>query len=426
VLHLKYAGWSTLFSAHIALQLSEAGITPNLGDPYPDIVYGVVVAKEPAKENLLQILEKHKWSQVWTRQCACVYTIRLCALGKVAFLSVVSGNQEKLWVGFNDRTVLQWLRLISSLTTLIIDLRENVDSFRSYLGFTPHVEPCVGSFPALQNLHLPLGHAPIDSIYIYSQIVVNLPTIFSGLKSFRMDEWVEGFWRLDWYPSEGMLVSDDRAEPLIWPGLESLTLGKIESAGEVRTRWIPGTMNYTSYHGRRMLWAVDPNKEEGTDVADVVHTLPKFQLPNLRRLSLVGVMLRQSDLGWVPDVLKMFPSLDVMEGEVLNSREPRSPCLDPELNEYGAYEQRVSVDDPNIQEPQEDRLSFQKFQAALGDTWWLTVDEVWPGKVRPGTFKSSCSNVAAVCTPKKQVMSNISKVCDRSRCRYLGLRQWTW
>jgi hypothetical protein len=96
-------------------------------------------------------------------------------------------------MGFNDRTVLQWLRLNSSLTTLIVDLKENVDSFRSYLGFTLHVEPYVGSFPALQNLYLPPGHAPIDSIYTYSQIVVNLPTIFSGLKSFRMDKWVEGF-----------------------------------------------------------------------------------------------------------------------------------------------------------------------------------------------------------------------------------------
>jgi hypothetical protein len=94
-----------------------------------------------------------------------------------------------------------------------------------------------------------------------------------------------------------------------------------------------------------MLWAVDPNEEEGIDV---MHALPKLQLPDLRRLSLVGVMLRHSDLGWVPDVLKLFPSLDVMEGEVLNSREPRSPSLDPELNEYGAYEQRVSVDDPNL------------------------------------------------------------------------------
>jgi hypothetical protein len=334
----------------------------------PNIVYGVVVAKEPAKENLLQILEKHEWSHVWTRQCACVYTTRLCALGKVAFLSVVPGNQEKLWMGFDDCTVLQWLRLNSSLTTLIVDLRENVDSFRSNLGFIPIVEPYVGSFPALQNLHLPLGHAPIDSIYTYSQIVVNLPTIFPGLKSFRFDEWVEGFWRLDWYPSEGMSVFDDRAEPLIWSVLESLTLGKIESAGEVRARWIPGTTDYAPYHGRGMLWAVDPNEEEDTDVADVVSALPKLQLPDLRSSSLVGVMLRHSDLGWVPDVLKLFPSLDVMEGEVFNSREPRSPYLDPELNEYGAYEQRVSVDDPNIQELQEDRLSFQKLQAALGDT----------------------------------------------------------
>jgi hypothetical protein len=92
VLHMKYAGWGTLSGAHLAFQLSEAGITPNIGDLDPDIVYGVVVAKEPAKENLLQILEKHEWSHVWTRQCACVYTTRLCALGKVAFFSVVPGN----------------------------------------------------------------------------------------------------------------------------------------------------------------------------------------------------------------------------------------------------------------------------------------------------------------------------------------------
>jgi hypothetical protein len=140
---------------------------------------------------------------------------------------------------------------------------------------------------------------------------------------------------MDWYFFEGMSVSDDRAEPLIWPGLESLTLWKIESAGEVRARWIPGTTNYALYHGREMLWAADRNEEEGTDVADVVHALPKLQLPDLRRLSLVGVMLRHSDLGWAPDVLKLFSSLNVMEGEVLNSREPRSPCLDPGFNEYG-------------------------------------------------------------------------------------------
>jgi hypothetical protein len=59
-------------------------------------------------------------------------------------------------------------------------LREGVDSFRSYLGFTSHVEPYVGSFPAIQNLHLPLGHAPIESIFTYSQIVVNLSTLFPG------------------------------------------------------------------------------------------------------------------------------------------------------------------------------------------------------------------------------------------------------
>jgi hypothetical protein len=154
VLHMKYAGWATLSNAHIAFQLSEAGVRPNPSDPDDDIVHGVVVAKEPAKENLLQILEKHEWSHVWTRQCACVYTTRLCALGKVAFLSLVPGNREKLWMDFGNCTVLQWLRLNSSLTTLIVDLREGVDSFRSYLGFTPHVEPYVGSFPALQNLHL--------------------------------------------------------------------------------------------------------------------------------------------------------------------------------------------------------------------------------------------------------------------------------
>jgi hypothetical protein len=50
-----------------------------------------------------------------------------------------------------------------------------------------------------------------------------------------------------------MSVSDDRAEPLIWPGLESLTFAKIESAGEVRARWIPETMDYAPYHGRGML-----------------------------------------------------------------------------------------------------------------------------------------------------------------------------
>jgi hypothetical protein len=69
-------------------------------------------------------------------------------------------------------------------------------------------------------------------------------------------------------------------------------------------------------------------------------------------------MLRHSNLGWVPDVPKLFPSLDVMEGEVFDSREPRSSYLNLELNEYGAYKQRVSIDDPNVQELQEDRLSF--------------------------------------------------------------------
>jgi hypothetical protein len=69
-----------------------------------------------------------------------------------------------------------------------------------------------------------------------------------------------------------------------------------------------------------MLWAIDPNEEEGTDV---VHALPQLHLPDLKRLSLIGVMLRHSDLDWVPNVLKLCPSLEVMEGEVLNSREPR-------------------------------------------------------------------------------------------------------
>jgi hypothetical protein len=107
--------------------LSEAGVRPNPSDLDNDIVYGVVVAKEPAKENLLQILEKHEWSHVWTRQCACVYTTRLCALGKVAFLSIVPGNQEKLWMGFGDCTVLQWLRLRvvarSGVPVLVFKLR---------------------------------------------------------------------------------------------------------------------------------------------------------------------------------------------------------------------------------------------------------------------------------------------------------------
>jgi hypothetical protein len=43
-----------------------------------------------------------------------------------------------------------------------------------------------------------------------------------------------------------------------------------------------------------MLWAIDPNEEEGTDV---VQALPKLQLPDRRRLSLIGVMLRHSDFG---------------------------------------------------------------------------------------------------------------------------------
>jgi hypothetical protein len=193
VLHMKYAGSGTLSSAYLAFQLSKVGFRPNPSDSNNDGIYGVVVAKEPAKENLLQILEKHEWSHIWTRQCACVYISRLCVLGKVAFLSVVPGSRENLWMDFCNCTVLQWLRLNSSLTTLIVDLREDVDSFKSYLGFTPHVEPYVGSFPALQNLHHPLGHAPIGSIFTYSQILVNLPTLFPGLKSFRMDEWVEAF-----------------------------------------------------------------------------------------------------------------------------------------------------------------------------------------------------------------------------------------
>jgi hypothetical protein len=163
---------------------------------------------------------------------------------------------------------------------------------------------------------------------------------------------------MDWYLSEGMSISDDWAEPLIWPNLESLTFGKIESAGEMRSRWISGTTDYAPYHGRGMLWAVDPNEEEGTDVAVVVHALPKLQLPDLRRLSLVGVILRHSDLGWMPDVLKTISEFGCHGGGGFNSREPRSPCLDPVLNEYGAYEQRVSIDDSNIRELQEDRFSF--------------------------------------------------------------------
>jgi hypothetical protein len=205
---------------------------------------------------------------------------------------------------------------------------------------------------------------------------------------------------MNWDPAEGILASsDDRAEPLMWPGLESLTLGKIASVGEVHARWIPGTTDYAPYHGRGMLWAIDPSEEDGTDV---VHALPKLQLPDLRRLSLIGVMLRHSALGWVPDVLKLFPSLEVMEGEVLNSREPRETenidGFDGSFYEEQSmeYVRRLSVDNPNMQELVEDRLSFQRLQAALKDTWWLTVDEVWPGKVRPNTFrfkllKRSCS-----------------------------------
>jgi hypothetical protein len=51
------------------------------------------------------------------------------------------------------------------------------------------------------------------------------------------------------------------------------------------------------------------------------------------------------------------------------------------------YKRRLSVDNPNMQELVEDRLSFQRLQAALKDTWWLTVDEVWPKKVQLDTFK---------------------------------------
>jgi hypothetical protein len=74
-----------------------------------------------------------------------------------------------------------------------------------------------------------------------------------------------------------------------------------------------------------------------------------------------------------------------------NSREPQenkgldgSPSL--EEDEYRPYKKRLSVDDPKMQELQEDRIRFQGLRAALEDTWWLTVDEVWPGKVRPDTF----------------------------------------
>jgi hypothetical protein len=51
------------------------------------------------------------------------------------------------------------------------------------------------------------------------------------------------------------------------------------------------------------------------------------------------------------------------------------------------YKRRLSVDNPNMQELEEDRLNFKRLQAAPKDTWWLTVDEVWPGKVQPDTFK---------------------------------------
>jgi hypothetical protein len=157
-----------------------------------------------------------------------------------------------------------------------------------------------------------------------------------------MDEWVESFWTMEWHGWEGMSALSHEDELLTWPELESLTLWKIHSADEVSARWIDGNTNYAPYHGRGMLWAIDPNKEEGTDV---VHAAPKLQLPDLRRLSLIGVMLRHSDLDWVPNVLKLFPSLEVMEGEVPNSRElckneglDGSPSL--EENEYWAYERK--------------------------------------------------------------------------------------
>jgi hypothetical protein len=57
---------------------------------------------------------------------------------------------------------------------------------------------------------------------------------------------------MKWYPFEGMSVLDDRAEPLIWPGLESLTLGKIESAGEV-----PCKMDPRNDRLRAISWAAD-------------------------------------------------------------------------------------------------------------------------------------------------------------------------
>jgi hypothetical protein len=88
-----------------------------------------------------------------------------------------------------------------------------------------------------------------------------------------------------------------------------------------------------------------------------------------------------------------------MEGEVLNSRKPReNEEIDGSSFEEqeAEYERRLSVDNPNMQELQEDRINFQGLCAALEDTWWLTVDEVWPGKVRPDTFhfkllKRSCT-----------------------------------
>ena len=137
-----------------------------------------------------------------------------------------------------------------------------------------------------------------------------------------------------------------------------------------------------------MLWAIDPDEEGGIDV---VHALSKLQLPDLRRLSLVGVILRHSDLGWVPAVLRLFPSLEVMEGEVLNSREPREN-EEIEGSEYeegfAEYERRLSVDNPNRQELHEDRVSFLGLRGALPKgTWKLTVNEVWAGQVRPDTFQ---------------------------------------
>jgi hypothetical protein len=104
-------------------------------------------------------------------------------------------------------------------------------------------------------------------------------------------------------------------------------------------------------------------------------------------------MLRHSNLGWVLDVLKLFPSLKFMEGEVLDTREPREneniDGFDRSFYEEQCmeYKRRLSVDNPNMQELVEDRLSFHRLQAALKDTWWLIVDEVWPGKVRQDTLK---------------------------------------